>query len=115
MTSDISQTNEWLQRLQELQTKNVYLKNKLADKVHEQGSLATDVLERIELLQTQLLNRDAAISLLRHEISVRAKRPANGILSYSTDEQLKLESNLQEMEKGWLLMMQTFNDCLPVN
>lgn len=110
MTSEISKINDWLQRLLDLQTKNVHLKNRLADKVHEQGALATDVLERIEGLQTQLLNRDAAISLLRHEITVRMKQSLTG--SYSAEEQVMLESNIQEMEKGWLPIIQIFDSCL---
>lgn len=110
MTSDISKINDWLQRLLDLQTKNVHLKNRLADKVHEQGALPPDILERIEGLQTQLLNRDAAISLLRHEITLRLKQSING--AYSAEEQLMLESNILEMEKGWLPTMQAFDSCL---
>lgn len=57
----------WLQKLHQLQTDNTELKLRLAKSLER--AFSTEALEDAEYFQTQFLNRDAAISLLRRELT----------------------------------------------
>ena len=94
---------DWLQRLSFLQAENVGLKTKLAYKV--QAASNNQVLDQAEYFQTQFLNKDVAISLLRHELSLNA----------STQIDLDdMEKSIRAMEEEQLKQKAAFADFLSV-
>jgi hypothetical protein len=97
---------DWLQRLYHLQAANAQLKTDLANNLRL--SPASRVLEQAEYFQTQFLNKDAAISLLRHELALRAA--ASDEMMYSDEEQRDMERNITAMEAGWAALQQAFGD-----
>ena len=96
----------WLQRLHALQAENVQLKTDLAANV--QRSRTHDALEQAEYFQTRFLNKDAAISLLRHELAVQLDAAENR----PDADPLKMEMNIREMEEEWLMLKQAFRNSL---
>lgn len=58
--------NIWLKKLELLQLEIVFLKNHIA--VIVQKDVSPDTLEKLEYFQTNFLNKDTIIALLRREI-----------------------------------------------
>lgn len=107
---------DWLQRLHHLQAANAGLKTDLANNLRRAS--APNALEQAEYFQTQFLNKDAAISLLRHELALHTHaaghgQPAdNNIMMYSDEEQQEMERSIVAMEAGWAALRQAFANSL---
>ena len=106
---------DWLQRLHHLQAENAQLKTDLANNLRLAS--AKNVLEEAEYFQTQFLNKDAAISLLRHELALHASAAGRlpvvaDEMMYSDEEQREMERNITAMEAGWAVLRQAFGSSL---
>lgn len=106
----------WLQKLQQLQTDNTELKLQLAKSLER--ALSAEALEDAEYFQTQLLNRDAAILLLRHELTSYQRGEISDSMEYVQEsdadaEYLRRENGILKMELSGLSLQQEFDKRMP--
>ena len=106
----------WLQKLHQLQTDNTELKLRLAKSLER--AFSTEALEDAEYFQTQLLNRDAAILLLRRELTSYQHDPISESREYFqyTDadaESSRWEKGILKMELSGLALQQEFDKRMP--
>lgn len=92
------EVDTWLRTLTYLQQENIYLKNRVADLLRYD---INDVfLDDMEYFQTKLLDKDAVLSLMRHDVSLLAEK-LNRKTDIHTEGQiiLKEEQLRRDMEK----------------
>ena len=88
----------WLRTLNYIQQENIYLKNRLAEII--KNGMDDAMLEQVEYFQSQFLNKDTVITLLRQDIAI--ERNLNGDLSniknQKTHDKLRKDMGLMEAE-----------------
>ena len=111
MSGDQGKNALRLERLQNLQLANAALKTTLAN---ELGTPAARIsLEHAEYFQTQFLHKDAAISLMRHELAARGNGESEtGPTAFSGEAQLEMDAAIQEMENGWVRLKEAYMSSL---
>jgi hypothetical protein len=97
--------NIWLKKLELLQLEIVFLKNHIA--VMVQKDVSPETLEKIEYFQTNFLNKDTIIALLRREIKQLGdmivdkqvfENSANADALYKRQDTLRNDISRMEME-----------------
>ena len=103
----------WLRTLDYIQVEHVLLKNYLSDIL--KNDITAEVLEEVEYFQSQFINNDAVIALLRRDIAGLSK-PAEFSLVADTDftklykKQGKLRADIELMELGFIRLKFKFHN-----
>jgi hypothetical protein len=93
------EVNTCLKRLENLQHENIQLKNKIAEIIR--NDVSKEVLDRIEVYLTNLLNKDAVIALLRYDIAEEIKRSGTGcdkLKSNYNQDISKMENEIKNLK-----------------
>jgi hypothetical protein len=109
MSSDLAiERALWLNAVDELQVQNNYLKEGLLSML--QQSLSPVMLNRLENVQTQLLDKDAAMALLRYDIAALVRDRRSGAAGMPA-RLLRLGRDINSMEDD-IKRMKTQLDAL---
>ena len=105
----------WLRTLDYMQQENVFLKTSLGDSI--QNDINSEVLERVEFFQSQFVNKDAVIALLRYDIAEQNRLlESSGDLSNNymaiVKKQNSLRKDMARMEKDFNELKFQFNTYL---
>jgi hypothetical protein len=104
------EVDTWLRTLAYLQQENIYLKNRVADLLRY--DINDIFLEDMDCFQTMFLDKDAALSIMRHDVSELAdkldKRSDNGFkVNLIKEEQLRRD--MEKMEAEFSRLKTDFN------
>lgn len=104
--------SSWLKTLERLREDNSQLKNRLAEIM--KNDVSKELLDKAELFLGISLNKDAVISILRHDIAKQIAACAVDNLNGSTNrvlkEQDKLRKDVSLMQQELTLLQTDFNN-----
>lgn len=106
----LHELDTWQRTLNYIQQENIYLKNRLAEII--KNGMDDTLLDQVEYFQSQFLNKDAVITLLRQDIV--AERGLNGDLSNNKNlrKHDKLRQDMGMMESEFSRLKFDFNSYL---
>lgn len=98
----------WLRTLDYLQQENIFLKNRVADLL--QYDLNDAYLDKVEYFHNKFLDKDAVLSLLRHDISELCERFQNEVWDESSSNKAaSLRRDMEKMEAEFSRLKAEFN------
>ncbi len=113
------ETDTWKRLLGFMQEENVHLKNRLAEVLKDKFD--NNLLEEVEVFQTNFLKEDELISFLRHEVAeidneLMKDIFIDGKLDKKMEKKMsQLRKNLVNAEKGFARMKLSFKNYLSQN
>ena len=100
----------WLRTLDYIQQENIHLKTRLAGIIKYE--VDNDLLEQVEYFQNQFLNKDAVITLLRHDIATIKDIDFTTFNKKILVKHEKLRKDMELMEKEFSRLKFDFNNYL---
>ena len=100
----------WLRTLDYIQQENIHLKTRLAGIIKHE--VDNDLLEKVEYFQNQFLNKDAVITLLRHDIASIKDIDIASFNKKVLVKHEKLRKDMELMEKEFSRLKFDFNNYL---
>lgn len=102
----------WLRTLDYIQQETIHLKNQLAEII--KTDIQNGLLEKAEYFQSEFLNKDTVIALLRYDIAKQNNAEVSGPDTEKriTKKQDKLRSDMEKMEKEFSRLKFDFNNYL---
>ena len=100
----------WLRTLDYIQQENIHLKTRLAGIIKHE--VDNDLLEKVEYFQNQFLNKDAVITLLRHDIASIKDIDSASFNKKVLVKHEKLRKDMELMEKEFSRLKFDFNNYL---
>jgi hypothetical protein len=105
------EVDTWLRTLDYLQQENIYLKNRVADLLKYE--MNSSVLEKVEYFHNKFIDKDAVLSLLRHDITQLAanigKTNGNGVSAQVLLKEEHLRRDMARMEAEFGKLKSDFN------
>lgn len=103
----------WTTALEKLRQENVQLKNRLSTAIQQQVSRS--FLDEAELFQQRFIDKDQVIDLLRHDISLLARKSMHTgqkATESSGNKARLLAKDIRTLVEEFNLMRDSFNQCL---
>lgn len=100
--------NSWIRTLDYLQQESIFIKNDIAEAIKHSGN--KELLEKLEIYQNTILNKETVISFLRMDIHNLKKDLLNGL--GVTRKYNSLRMDMIKMENEFILLRSEFNTYL---
>lgn len=105
------EVDTWLRTLDYLQQENIYLKNRVADLLKYE--MNNGILEKVEFFHNKFIDKDAVLSLLRHDIAQLAdnieRANGNGMSKQMLLKEEHLRRDMEKMEVEFGKLKSDFN------
>lgn len=105
------EVNTWLRTLDYLQQENIYLKNRVADLL--QYDVHSDYLDKIEYFHNKFIDKDAVLSLLRHdmiELAAKVDLQDERTTKQALQKEEHLRRDMEKMETEFSRLKSDFNE-----